>query len=55
MKDKEYEKLVVDGWLHIHNVTEKTDGMCFVMGYDEEGFYTQSSGSGNERMRTAID
>lgn len=44
-----------DGRVHIHDVTEKTDGMTHVMGHDEHGFYTQSSGSGNEKMRSPED
>jgi hypothetical protein len=44
-----------DRTLKIKAVTEKTDGMCFLIGRDEEGFYTQSSSSSTERMRTAHD
>lgn len=41
------------GKVHIHDVTEKTDGQTFKFGHDEHGFYTQHSGSGNEKIRTA--
>lgn len=47
--------MVRDRTLKIKAVTEKTDGMCFLIGRDEEGFYTQSSSSSTERMRTAYD
>lgn len=40
------------GKVHIHDVTEKTDGQTFKFGYDHHGFYTQHSGSGDERIRT---
>lgn len=40
------------GKIHIKDVTEKTDGQTLVMGHDQHGFYTQHSGSGNERIRT---
>ena len=41
------------GKLHINDVTEKTDGQTFKIGHDEHGFYTQHSGSGDEKIRTA--
>lgn len=40
------------GKIHIHDVTEKTDGQTFKFGYDHHGFYSQHSGSGDERIRT---
>lgn len=40
------------GKIHINSVTEKTDGQTFKMGHDEHGFYTQHSGSGDEKIRT---
>lgn len=48
----QFEKSTKGGKLHINDVTEKTDGQTFVMGHDEHGFFTQHSGSGNERIRT---
>ena len=47
--------LLKGGKIHLSDVTEKTDGMTHVMGYDEKGFYTQSSGSGSEKMRKPED
>lgn len=40
------------GKIHIHDVTEKTDGQAFKFGHDHEGFYTQHSGSGSDKIRT---
>lgn len=48
----QFRNLVRDGKVHIHHVTEKTDGQTFKFGHDEHGFYTQHSGSGDERIRT---
>lgn len=48
----EFEKTTHGGKIHIHDVTEKTDGQTFKFGRDEHGFYTQHSGSGSERIRT---
>lgn len=48
----QFSKSTKGGKLHINDVTEKTDGQTFVMGHDEHGFFTQHSGSGNERIRT---
>ena len=47
--------LIKSGKIHLSDVTEKTDGMTHVMGHDENGFYTQSSGSGSEKMRKPED
>jgi hypothetical protein len=49
----QFRNLVRGGKVHIHHVTEKTDGQTFKFGHDEHGFYTQHSGSGDERIRTA--
>lgn len=48
----QFEKTTRGGKLHINDVTEKTDGQTFRIGHDDEGFYTQHSGSGDERIRT---
>lgn len=48
----QFRNLVKGGKIHIHHVTEKTDGQTFKFGHDEHGFYTQHSGSGDERIRT---
>lgn len=55
MDHDQFQKLVSGGKIHLHRMTEKTDGMTHVMGYDDQGFYTQSSGSGSEKMRTPTD
>lgn len=47
--------LIGSGTIHLSDLTEKTDGMTHVMGHDEHGFYTQSSGSGSEKMRKPED
>jgi hypothetical protein len=48
----QFEKSTKGGKLHINNVTEKTDGQTFKFGHDEQGFYSQHSGSGDEKIRT---
>lgn len=55
MNHAQFKGLIHDGKVHIHDVTEKTDGMTHLMGHDEHGFYTQSSGSGGEKMRSPKD
>ena len=54
MKHEQFSNLVKDGKVKLTHATEKTDGGAFVIGHDG-GFYTQSSGSGNERMRNPED
>lgn len=49
----QFRNLVRGGKVHIHHITEKTDGQTFKFGHDEHGFYTQHSGSGDEKIRTA--
>jgi len=44
-----------DGKVHLNKITEKTDGMFFIIGHDAHGFFTQYSGSGNEKMRSPQD
>jgi hypothetical protein len=48
----QFRNLVKGGRVHINDVTEKTDGQTFKFGHDKHGFYTQHSGSGDERIRT---
>jgi len=55
MDHGQFTNLIHGGHVHLPEVTEKTDGMTHVFGHDEHGFYTQSSGSGNERMRKPED
>lgn len=47
--------LVKTGKVHLANMTEKTDGTVGVIGHDELGPYTQSTGSGSEKMRSPED
>jgi uncharacterized protein (DUF2249 family) len=47
--------LLKTGKVHFDDLTEKTDGSNWKGGYDESGFYSQSSGSGNEKMRQPED
>ena len=49
----QFHHLTHGGKVHIHHVTEKTDGQTFKFGHDEHGFYTQHSGSGDEKIRSA--
>lgn len=55
MTRDQFSDLTTGNKVHVDKVTEKTDGMTHMMGYDADGFYTQSSGSGNEKMRSAQD
>jgi len=55
MDHGQFSNLVKGGKVHIQNATEKTDGSTFQFGHDEHGFYSQSSGSGSERMRNPSD
>lgn len=51
----QFHRLTLGGKVHIHHITEKTDGQTLKFGHDEHGFYTQSSGSGDEKMRDHKD
>lgn len=55
MTHEQFQNLTKNGKVHIDDVTEKTDGQTMMFGHDENGFYTQSSGSGNEKMRNPED
>jgi hypothetical protein len=55
MSHEQFDALTKDDKVHITKATEKTDGMTHVMGWDKDGFYTQSSGSGSEKMRRPED
>jgi hypothetical protein len=55
MDHKQFGSLIKTGKVHISNSTEKTDGSSFLFGHDENGFYSQSTGSGSEKMRTPTD
>ena len=55
MHHDDFHNLLKSSRINMSNKTEKTDGSTHVMGWDNDGFYTQSSGSGNEKMRAAGD
>ena len=55
MAHEQFHNLTKDGKVHVHHVTEKTDGQTGEFGWDEHGFHSQSSGSGNEKMRSPED
>ena len=55
MDHKQFGSLIKNKKVHLSNMTEKTDGNSFVMGHDENGFYTQSTASGKEKMRSPED
>lgn len=55
MDHEQFANLIADKKVHVAHVTEKTDGSTYLFGHDEHGFYSQSSGSGNERMRSSQD
>ena len=55
MHHDDLHNLLKSGRINMTHKTEKTDGSTHMMGWDKDGFYTQSSGSGNEKMRQAGD
>ena len=55
MNHEQTANLVKGGKIHLKDMTEKTDGMNMKFGHDEQGFYTHSTGSGNEKMRSPED
>ena len=55
MDHGQFKDLTHGGKVHVHHTTEKTDGQAMVMGHDHEGFYTQSTGSGSDKMRHPED
>ena len=55
MNHEQLTSLTHGGKIHLHDMTEKTDGSTHVFGHDEHGFYTQYSGSGSEKMRSHED
>lgn len=55
MDHDQFHNLTKNGRVDLSNVTEKTDGSTIVIGHDKDGFYTQSSGSGPEKMRNPGD
>lgn len=55
MDHSQFASLIKTKKVHVADVTEKTDGMTHLMGHDEHGFYTQSSGSASEKMRNPAD
>lgn len=52
---EEFFYLTKDGKVHLANLTEKTDGATFLLGFDRWGFFTQHSGSGDMRARVGSD
>lgn len=55
MDHRDLHSLIHTGKVHLHDVTEKTDGSVFHLHYDHKGFGTQYSGSGDEIMRSKAD
>lgn len=55
MHHDDFHNLIHTGKIDLHHQTEKTDGFTHEFGHDEHGFYSQSSASGNERMRSSKD
>lgn len=52
MDHDQFSSLVKGGKVHVHKVTEKSDGIPHEFGYDEKGFYTRSKGTGEEKVRS---
>jgi hypothetical protein len=55
MHHDDFHNLLKSGRINMSRKTEKTDGSTHIMGWDKDGFYTQSSGSGNDKMRASGD
>lgn len=55
MDHNQLHDLIHTGKVHLHDVTEKTDGSVYHLHYDNKGFGTQYSGSGDEIMRSKAD
>ena len=55
MDHDQFHNLTKSGRIEIRDPTEKTDGSTIKFGFDKDGFYSQSSGSGNQKMRNAGD
>ena len=55
MDHHQFRDLTRNGKVNVHSATEKTDGSTFMFGHDKDGFYSQSSGSGSEKMRKPDD
>lgn len=54
LTDEEYESLFEDGVMRLKSITEKTDGISWVIGFDQDGFYTMYS-SIKQKMRRCMD
>ena len=55
MNHSQLSNLIGKGHIDLEHATEKTDGSSHLFGWDEKGFYSQYSGSGNEKMRIPQD
>lgn len=55
LTDHQVEQLFVDGVFSNFKITEKTDGVAWVIGWDENGFFTMHSGSGDQPAREGAD
>lgn len=55
MHHDDFHELTKPGRIEIRDPTEKTDGSTIMFGHDKDGFYTQSSGSGADKMRNTGD
>lgn len=55
VSEEEFNALFTDGKMLIDRITEKTDGQAWIIGYDELGFFTKHSGSGDEKARQGTD
>jgi hypothetical protein len=50
---EQFSDLINPGLVYLHNITEKTDGQSFKFGHDNQGFYTQTTGT--DRVRDYYD
>lgn len=55
MHRKDFHTIMEYGWIDLWSITEKTDGYAFRFGKDADGFWSMSSQSGGNKMRSAQD
>lgn len=55
ISENELSMLLNTNELVLDNITEKTDGLLLMLGYDDNGFFTKYSGSGDMKARKGND
>ena len=52
MSTDQFKNLTKNGQVHLHDITEKSDGMPHEFGHDEHGFYTRTKPTGDAKVRS---